>query len=192
MRLQAIREAKVELDARAAVRTAAEQTAYEGKLKAREDKEKDTGQKPRGKPPTPPTAGPRATDQLNLTDPDSRVMPGPGGSFEQSYNAQAAVDTDTMLGVATPLTQAANDKRQISPMLHTLGHLPEELGTVTQILADAGYYSAANVEPLIAAGRESPHLPWKARFTEPAPLADGAAAVAQMKHRLKIRAGRAL
>ena len=85
-------------------------------------------------------------------------------------------------------------------MLPPLGHLPEALGTVTQILADAGYYSAANVErcvaanvePLIAAGRESPHLPWKARFTEPVPLADGADAVAQMKHRLKIRAGRAL
>ena len=90
------------------------------------------------------------------------------------------------------MTQAANDKRQISPMLHPLGHLPEELGTVNQILADAGYYSAANVEPLIAAGRESPHLPWEARFTEPVPLADGADAVAQMKHRLKIRAGRAL
>ena len=170
------------------------------KLKAREDKENDTGNKPRGKPPTPPTAGPRTTDPLNLTAPDSRVMPGPGGSFEQSYNAQAAVDTDTMRVVATPLTQAANDKQQISPMLHTLGHLPEALGMVTQILADAGYYSAANVErcvaaniePFIATGRESPHLPWEARFTEPAPLADGADAVEQMKHRLKTRAGRAL
>ena len=90
-----------------------------------------------------------------------------------------------------------NDKQQISPMLHTLGRLPEELRTVTQILADAGYYSAANVErcvaanvaPFIAAGRESHHLPWEARFTEPAPLPDGADAVARMKHRLKIRAG---
>ena len=36
-------------------------------------------------------------------------------------------------------------------MLHTLGHLPEELRTVTQILADAGYYSAANVEHCVAA-----------------------------------------
>ena len=82
-------------------------------------------------------------------------------------------------------------------MLHTLGHLPEELRTVTQILADAGYYSAANVErgvaanvaPFIAAGRESHHLRWEARFTELAPLPDGADAVARMKHRLKIRAG---
>ena len=124
----------------------------------------------------------------------------PGGSFEQSYNAQAAVATDTMLVVATPLTQAANDTRQISPMLPPLGHLPEALGTVTQILADAGYSSvanvercvAANVEPLIATGRESHHLPWEARFTEPGGRADGADAVARMKHRLKTRAGRAL
>ena len=80
--------------------------------------------------------------------------------------------------VATTLTQAANGKQQISPMLHTLGHLPEELATVTQLLADAGYYSAANVDTCVAAGiapfiaavgRESHHLPWEARFTNPAP-----------------------
>jgi len=51
-------------------------------------------------------------------------MPAPGGGFEQSYNAQAAVDTDTMLVVATALTQAANDKQQVAPMVETLGALP--------------------------------------------------------------------
>ena len=54
----------------------------------------ETGKKPRGKPPLPPCAGPRATDQVNLTDPESRVMPVAGGGFEQCYNAQAAVETD--------------------------------------------------------------------------------------------------
>ena len=199
-RLQAIRDAKAEIEARAAERFVREQAEYEAKVKAREEKQKRTGKKPRGKPPTPPTAGPSAKDQVNLTDPDSRIMPAPGGGFEQSYNAQAAVDTDTMLVVATELAQAANDKQQVAPMLDTLSELPEDLGPVTQLLADAGYFSEANVtacidaaiEPLLAAGRESHHLSWQERFGEPPPLAESADVVAQMKHRLATRAGRAV
>ena len=198
-RLAAIRDAKAELEARAAERFAREQAEYEAKVKAREDKQKRTGKKPRGKPPTPPTAGPRTQDQVNLTDPDSRIMPESGGGFEQSYNAQAAVDTGTMLVVASGLTQAANDKQQLEPMLEVLGALPEDLGAVTQMLADAGYFSEANVtacleasiEPLLAPGRESHHVPWQERFGEPPPLAEPNDAVARMKHRLQTRTGRA-
>ena len=198
-RLQAIRDAKAEIEARAGERFAREQAEYDAKVKARKDKEKRTGKKPRGKPPTPPSAGPSNNDQVNLTDPDSRIMLAPGGGFEQSYNAQAAVDTDTMLVVATNLTQAANDKQQLTPILETLGELPEGLGAVTQLLADAGYFSEANVsacvdasiEPLLAAGRDYHHLPWQKRFGEPPPLPEPADAVAQMKHRLATRAGRA-
>ncbi len=198
-RLAAIRDAKAELEARAAERFAREQAEYEAKVKAREDKHKHTGKKPRGKPPTPPTGGPRAKDQVNLTDPDSRIMPESGGGFEQSYNAQAAVDTGTMLVVASGLTQAANDKQQLEPMLEVLGALPEDLGAVTQVLADAGYFSEANVtacleasiEPLLAPGRESHHVPWQERFGEPPPLAEPNDAVARMKHRLQTRTGRA-
>src|SRR5450759_1045742 len=50
-----------------------------------------TGKKPGGKPPRPPTQGPLLTDQINLTDEESRIMPVAGGGFEQCYNAQAAV-----------------------------------------------------------------------------------------------------
>jgi transposase len=199
-RLQAIKHAKAQIEARAAERFAREQTEYEAKLKAREEQRKRTGQKPRGNPPTPPTAGPSPTDQINLTDPDSRIMPAPGGGFEQSYNAQAAVDTDTMLVVASGLTQAANDKQQLVPMLDALGELPADLGAVTQLLADAGYFSEANltacvdasIEPLLAAARESHHLPWQERFGEPPPPPESADALTQMRHRLKSRAGRAV
>ena len=199
VRLKAIQAAKAEIEARAAARFAAEQAEYEAKVKARADQEQDTGKKPRGNSPTPPSAGPRADDQVNLTDPDSRIMPAAGGAFEQSYNAQAAVDTDTMLVVATTLTQAANDKQQLAPMVEVLAALPAAIGTVDTVLADNGYFSEANVTtcieanitPLLAAGRESHHLPWQERFTEPAPLADDATAVQRMKHELKTRAGRA-
>lgn len=200
VRLAAIRDAKAELEARATERYAREQAEYEAQVKAREAKHKRTGKKPRGKPPTPPTAGPHSKDQINLTDPDSRIMPAPGGGFEQSYNAQAVVDTDTMLVIATGLTQAANDKQQLTPMLDALDELPDDLGSVTQMLADAGYFSEANVtacmdasiEPLLPAGRESHHVSWQERFGEPPPLAEPNDAVAQMKHRLKTRAGRAV
>ncbi len=197
-RLQAIRDAKAEIEARAHERFAREQAEYAAKVKAREEKQKRTGKKPPGKPPTPPSAGPSTKDQVNLTDPESRIMLAPGGGFEQSYNAQAAVDTDTMLVVATELTQAANDKQQLVPMLNALGELPEELGSVTQLLADAGYFSEANVsacndasiEPLLAAGRDGHHLPWQERFGEPPAPPEPGDAVAQMKHRLATRAGR--
>jgi len=107
-------------------------------------------------------------------------MPAPGGAFEQSVNAQAAVDTDTMLVVATYLSQAANDKQRLTPMLDAWGALPEDLGAVTQLLADAGYFREANVnactdasiEPLLVAGRDGHHLPWQERFGEPPPPRD--------------------
>ena len=199
VRLKAIQAAKAEIEVRAAARFAAEQAEYEAKLKARADKEKDTGKKPGGNPPAAPSAGARADDQLNLTDPDSRIMPAAGGAFEQSYNAQAAVDVNTMLVLATTLTQAANDKQQLAPMVEVLAALPADIGVVDTVLADNGYFSATNVTicidaaltPLLAAGRESHHLPWQDRFTEPAPLADDADAVQRMKHALKTRAGRA-
>jgi len=176
-RLQAIAQAKAEIEARAAERLAAEQAEYQAKLAAREDKTRRTGKKPGGKPPRPPQGGVKASDQVNLTDADSRIMAAPGGGFEQSYNAQAAVDTDTMLVLATGLTQAGNDKQQLVPMLEALGALPEALGAPTTLLADAGYSSQANVsacvaadiEPLLALGRESHHRPWHERFTEPPP-----------------------
>ena len=135
VRLEVIGKAKAELEARAAARFAAEQAEYEAKLKVRADKAKDTGKKPGGKPPAPPSAGPRADDPLNLTDPDSRIMPAAGGAFEQSYNAQAAVDVNTMLVLATTLTQAANDKQQLAPMVEVLAGLPADIGLQIEVVS---------------------------------------------------------
>jgi hypothetical protein len=57
-------------------------------MKAREEKEKKRGRELGGKAPTIPEPGPRAKDQANFTDGDSRIMPTASG-FEQAYNAQA-------------------------------------------------------------------------------------------------------
>ena len=43
---------------------------------------------------------PQAKDQINLTDEDSRIMPVAGGGFEQCYNAQAVVSTESLLVIA--------------------------------------------------------------------------------------------
>ena len=197
-RLAAIRQAKAQLEARAAERDAREKADFEAKMTARDEKTTRTGKKPRGKPPTPPSPGVRPGDQINLTDADSRIMPATGKGFEQSYNAQAAVDTESMLIVATGMAQVATDKQQVEPMLEALAELPEELGRVKHLLADTGYFSAANVEscieakiePLLAAGRDKHHPHWEDRFTEPPPLNEPASAVERMKHRLKTRQGR--
>jgi len=198
-RLAAIARAKAEIEARAAERLAEEQAEYEAKLAAREEKQRLTGKKPGGKPPAPPTAGPREGDQVNLTDAESRIMKTRQG-FEQCYNAQAAVDTETMLVLCPGLTDAGNDKQQVEPILEQLTELPEELGRVETLLADSGYFSERNVEltreaglePLIALGRESHHRPWQERFTDPPPLTGEASAVESMAHRLKTREGRDL
>ena len=199
-RLAAIREAKAQIEARAAERDAQERAEFDAKMKAREEKAARTGKKPGGKPPAPPTPGVRPTDQINLTDADSRIMPAKGKGFDQSYNAQAAVDTESMLVVAIDMAQVATDKQQLEPMLKALAGLPEALGSVKQVLADNGYFSAANVEhclnakvePLLAAGRDKHHPNWEERFTEPPPLTEPASHVDRMKHRLKTVQGRAL
>ena len=94
-RLAAIRQARIQIEARAAERDAQEKADFEAKMKAREDKATRTGKRPGGKPPSSPVPGVRATDQINLTDADSRIMPATGKGFEQRFNAQAAVDADS-------------------------------------------------------------------------------------------------
>ena len=198
-RLAAIAAAKAKIEARAKERFEREQAEYEAKMAAREAKAKASGKKPGGKPPQPPQAGPRPDDQVNLTDEDSRIMKVAGGGFEQCYNAQAVVDTESMLVMAPHVTAAGNDKEQVEPMLEHIQSLPEGLNQPEQLLADTGFFSAHNVqcchragiEPLIAVGRDEHHPDWRSRFKEPAPLDGPASHVEQMRHALKTKTGRA-
>ncbi len=199
-RLAAMAAAKAKIAERATERHAREQAEYEQKMAARAAKEQRTGRKPGGKPPAPPAPGPKATDQVNLTDEESRIMPVAGGGFEQAFNAQAAVDAATMLVVGTGVTQAPNDKEQIAPMLQTLATQPQTRGAVERVIADTGFYSEANVqaceaakiEPYIAMARDEHHPNWRERHSEPAPLPANATTAQAMSHRLKTKAGRAL
>ncbi len=106
-RLEKIAQVKAEIEARAQARYEREKVEYEDKLRERAVKEKTRGRKLGGKQPKAPKAAPKAKDQVNFTDEESRIMPTSGGGFEQAYNAQATVDMDTMLivgnhGASTP------------------------------------------------------------------------------------------
>jgi len=83
-RLQALGEAKAKIAERVQVRDAQQQQDSAEKL-ARREAQRQAGQKPRGQEPQPPTTGPQAQDQINLTDEESRIMPSAQG-FVQGYN----------------------------------------------------------------------------------------------------------
>ena len=197
-RLARIAEAKATIEARARERYEREQEEHRAKMKEREAKARRTGRKPGGRPPQPPVAGPSPKDQVNLTDADSRIMPVAGDGFEQAYNAQAVVASESLLVLTTDVVQAANDKEQIKPALKKLKQLPEALGRPETLLADSGYFSEANVKacaeatiaPLISVGRERHHLSWKKRFAQAPPPPERPSAVQAMAHRLATPEGR--
>ena len=103
-----------------------------------------------------------------------------------------------MLVMAPAVTQACNDKKQVEPMLAQLAALPASLGEAEKLLADTGYYSAANVaacekagiDPYIAVKRESHHQPPLERFAEPMPPAEDSSPAELMAHKLRTQAGR--
>ena len=119
---------------------------------------KETGNKPGGRPPAPPAAGPGPKEQINLTDEELRIMPAAGSGFDQSYNAQAAVAADSLLVVAVDVTQEVNDKRQVEPMLEKLAALPESLGKVETLLRTPAISAPPTwrTAPPLASARSSP------------------------------------
>jgi transposase len=199
-RLRKLAEARARIEARAKERFEREQAEHAEKLAAREARTKATGKKPGGQPPAPPVEGARPTDQINLTDEESRIMPVAGGGFEQCYNAQAAVAAGSLLVVATDVVQAPNDKQQLEPMLGRIAALPGEWGKAETLLADSGYYSAGNVaaceaagiEPLIALARQKHHPALAERFGKTPQAPDNPTPVEAMAHRLKTPRGKQL
>jgi hypothetical protein len=137
-RLEKIREAMAALEAEA--QAAAQRLREEKAAKGKESE-------PRGDAEPAPleAARPEEKAQKNFTDPDSRIMrDGATKSFEQSYNCQAVVDSQAQVIVAAQVTQQANDKQQVKPLIDEMkanlgGRTPGELS------ADTGYFSEANV-----------------------------------------------
>ena len=198
-RLTNLAEAKSVLEARAQERYEAELAEYEAKMRVREEKAEQTGHKPRGRAPQPPTPGPRDKDQYNFTDPESRIMKNSNNQgFDQHYNTQVAVDQESLLIVANTLSNHPNDYADMEP---TLDAIPAELGTPGAAAMDNGYFSAGNItaceergiDPYIATGREPHHQSWKARFAElPAPPSEDASPTVKMAYKLQTEIGKAI
>jgi len=144
---------------------------------------------------SPLKATPDDKAQYNFTDPESRIMKGPDG-FVQAYNAQAVVEEDSQLIVAQAVTQEANDKQQVVPMVAAVKHQSGQMPT--QPLADSGYCSERNLAHLeqkpmdvyIATGRQK-------HGNEPnrckrGPLPPGAMRVDKMRRKLQAKTGAAV
>jgi transposase len=192
-RLAKLREAKKALEEQAA-RAAAEHAA---ELARRKGADEDTVAERAAQAAA--TAVPKPKAQRNFTDPDSKIMKASDGSFAQCYNAQAVVDEDHQVIVAADLTDCASDVVSLIPMTEQVtdntGQCPD------QVVADAGYCSADNLEQasevteqtgtefLIATGRR--------KHDEPAPPAPRgripkhATPKQRMARKLTTKAGRA-
>lgn len=146
-------------------------------------------------PPDPLSAEPPPQMQENLTDPDSRIMPDKGG-FTQAYNAQASVDTETMLIVGQHVSQRPNDKKEL---LHAISMVSHVYGTPEAAIADNGFYSEENVarcpvDAYVAPGRTKHNRSLASQLAKPsqgeAPA--NATAAEKMRHKLDTETGRSL
>ena len=198
IRLQAIIEAKERIRAREQERIAAEQAAYDQKMTERAARERETGKRSGGRKTKRPSRAINPSAQINLTDDESRIMPSSEG-FVQAYNAQGTVDCGSLLLVDVDVSQCPADRMLLESAITRLTALPQEIGTVTELLADAGYCSTSNIEtcerhqitPYISIGRE-PHTGGLTRFREPPASREGASAKERMQHRLRTKDGRAI
>ena len=141
-RLRKIREAMAALEEEARV-----EAAQKAKGRDQDRSDQDDDGKPRGRRPSnPDKAKPKERAQRNFTDPESRIMKyASTGSFEQCYNAQAAVDSAFQVIVAASVTDQANDKQQVAPMVESLACTLSEIPADMSVLADNGYFSENNV-----------------------------------------------
>ena len=199
-RIDCLDKARQIIEERYGAEREAKQSEYEQKVQNREQQRKN-GKKPQGKEPVAPSENPPDKMQYNFTDPESRIMKaGNGQHFEQAYNAQAAVETETLLIVGQLVTDAPNDKEQLNPVLDSI---PEEVLEIENVLADTGYYSEAAVKKaesdngptVYCAVEKTGHHRTVSDLEKkepPAPAAPDAGMKERMKKRLETKEGQAL
>jgi hypothetical protein len=116
-------------------------------------RDKRTG-RAKGKHPKPPDETPRAAEQSNLSDPDSRLMrKSKRHEYRQAYNAQAVVDAaGSQLIVGARVTNCASDRNELVADIATI---PPVLGRPETVLADNGYANGDEVAALAKSGIEA-------------------------------------
>src|SRR5208283_2743196 len=190
------RESRLEKIREAAEKKRAE---VEEQLKEREKQERERGRKFGGRPPQAPDpeqAKPEAKAQRNFTDPDSRIMKdGATKELVQAYNAQAVVDSHAQVIVVAAVTQDANDKKQLVPMLKEV-KVPRG-SPPPQATADSGYFSEQNVTDAQLQGIDLFVAPDRQKHGEKRPTTTGppppeASVTEQMRHKLRTAEGQAV
>jgi transposase len=198
-RLEKIREAKAALEQEAREAAAKKQAEVEAQLKEREKQEREGGRKFGGRPPQAPDpeqAKPQAKAQRNFTDPDSRIMKdGATKELVQAYNAQAVVDSHAQVIAVAAVTQDANDKKQLVPMLKEV-KVPRG-SPPPQATADNGYFSEQNVTDGHLQGIDLFVAPDRQKHEEKRPSTTGppppeASVAEQMRHKLGTAEGQAV
>jgi transposase len=143
----------------------------------------------------PKKAQPAPKAQYSFTDPESRILKGSDG-FVQGYNTQIAVEPLFQRIVGQRVTQAANDKQQMVPLLETI---EEQSGQTPEgVLADSGYCSDENlkylkkrkIEGFVATGKQKHNE--RREPCKPGPLPKGASRVERMERKLQTQAGAAV
>jgi transposase len=145
--LEKLTAARAAIEERAQARAESEKPAYEAKVQAQAERRHG------GRVAQPPSTEPQPDEQINLTDPESRLMrKSRNEAYLQSYNAQAAVCAESsqlILGVR--VTPSASDKGQLEA---TLAAVPTGLGRPQRVLADNGYLHVEAIERIAAGGVE--------------------------------------
>ncbi|MFT9455209.1 transposase, partial [Komagataeibacter saccharivorans] len=165
-------EACARLEAEAREQAEAARPEYERKRAAF-----DAKRGRRGRPPKEPDDEPPPERQINLTDPDSKLMRrSDAHEYRQAYNAQAVVCAEgSQLIVGHGVTTTTADAPSFAA---TILGMEETIGLPRTVLADTGFASgkaiktlqARGVDPLVAIGRSVDRRPYDFR-PEPPPKA---------------------
>jgi len=150
-RLTAIRAAKAALEAEHAAKARAQ--AEQDAAKQGQDTAQviEAGDAAEGAVVVPDRA------QRSFTDPDARIMKTADGSFHYCFNGQAVVDEKSQVVLAASLRQSGSDAPALPDMLTELAASLTAAGIKggpRTLLADAGYFSADNVDATVAAGMD--------------------------------------
>jgi transposase len=184
-RLAKIQAAKKLLEARARIEAAEEAARRQAEGKA--------------PPATPPAeAAPDLRDQINFTDPESRIMKASNKGWDQCGNAQAVANEHQII-LAADVTEQGNDLRQALPIVDQARANLEAAGVreaIKAALGDAGYYSEANatdlkqrgIEPYLATERLKHHE--KVASAPRGRIPGGLTAKQRMARKLRAKVGR--
>lgn len=98
---------------------------------------------------------------INLTDPDSRIMPTSKKGFVQGYNAQLAVSGEAKGGLilCTSVCNETSDLQQLETMVAALPDEQRERAGGLEVAVDAGYDNVQQIRRVESGGKVTVYCP---------------------------------